>query len=87
MKSEKIKINSEIKIVGALPNCNTNVTVSNPKPDEQEERKGGFKGYGKLFENDLLNDIIPYIESHYSVYTDRKNDVRSQGCQWAEDNL
>lgn len=23
------------------------------------------------FENDLLNDIIPYIDSHYSVYTDR----------------
>ena len=23
------------------------------------------------FENDLLKDIIPYIESHYSVYTDR----------------
>lgn len=56
-----------------FPNCNTNITVSNPKPDEQEERKGGFKGYGKLFENDLLNDIIPYIESHYSVYTDRKH--------------
>ncbi len=23
------------------------------------------------FENDLLHDIIPYIDSHYSVYTDR----------------
>jgi enterochelin esterase-like enzyme len=23
------------------------------------------------FENDLLNDIIPYVEAHYSVYTDR----------------
>jgi enterochelin esterase-like enzyme len=23
------------------------------------------------FENDLLNDIIPYVDSHYSVYTDR----------------
>jgi enterochelin esterase-like enzyme len=23
------------------------------------------------FENDLLKDIIPYIDSHYSVYTDR----------------
>ncbi|NII29735.1 esterase family protein [Pseudoflavitalea sp. X16] len=56
-----------------FPNCNTNITVSNPKPDEQEERNGGFKGYGKPFENDLLNDIIPYIESHYSVYTDRKH--------------
>ncbi|HLP38143.1 alpha/beta hydrolase-fold protein [Lacibacter sp.] len=60
-------------VIMVFPNCNTNVTVSNPKPDEQEERKGGFKGYGNLFENDLLNDIIPYIESHYSVYTDRKH--------------
>ncbi len=27
-------------------------------------------GWGKDFENDLLKDIIPYIESHYSAYTD-----------------
>ena len=25
------------------------------------------------FEHDLLKDIIPYIESHYSVYTDREH--------------
>jgi len=25
------------------------------------------------FENDLLKDIIPYIDSHYSVYTDREH--------------
>ncbi len=60
-------------MIMVFPNCNTNVTVENPKPDEQEERKGGYKGYGVSFENDLLNDIIPYIESHYSVYTDRKH--------------
>ncbi len=54
-----------------FPNCNTNITVANPKPDEEEERKGEFKGYGVSFENDLLKDIIPYIESHYSVYTNR----------------
>lgn len=56
-----------------FPNCNTSITVANPKPDEQEERKAGFKGYGVLFENDLLQDIIPYIKSHYSVYTDREH--------------
>jgi enterochelin esterase-like enzyme/acetyl esterase/lipase len=56
-----------------FPNCNTNVTVNNPKPDEQEERKGGYKGYGLAFQNDLLLEIIPFIESHYSVYTDRKH--------------
>jgi enterochelin esterase-like enzyme/predicted esterase len=60
-------------VIMVFPNCNTNVTVANTKPDEQEERKGGYKGYGISFENDLLHDIIPYIESHYSVYTDRKH--------------
>ena len=30
-----------------------------------------FGGWGTPFENDLLKEIIPYIESHYSVYTDR----------------
>jgi enterochelin esterase-like enzyme len=32
-----------------------------------------FGGWGTAFENDLLKDIIPYIESHYSVYTDREH--------------
>ena len=27
-------------------------------------------GWGENFTNDLLKDIIPYIESHYSTYTD-----------------
>ena len=30
-------------------------------------------GWGKNFESDLLQDIIPFIESHYSVYTDREH--------------
>jgi len=34
--------------------------------------KGGIggPGWGENFTNDLLKDIIPYIESHYSTYTD-----------------
>jgi enterochelin esterase-like enzyme len=60
-------------VIVVFPNCNTNITISNPRPDEQEERKNGFPGYGSSFEHDLLDDIIPYIESHYSVYTDRKH--------------
>lgn len=56
-----------------FPNCNANITVDHPKPDEQGDRKEGFKGYGVLFENDLFKDIIPFIESHYSVYTDREH--------------
>jgi enterochelin esterase-like enzyme len=34
---------------------------------------GGIDGWGKPFEDDLLRDIIPYVESHYSVYTDREH--------------
>ncbi len=34
--------------------------------------RGDFGGWGKPFEDDLLKDIIPYVESHYSVYTDRE---------------
>jgi len=34
---------------------------------------GGFGGWGQAFTDDLLKDIIPYIESHYSVYTDREH--------------
>jgi enterochelin esterase family protein len=30
-------------------------------------------GWGKNFEGDLLKDIIPFIESHYSVYSDREH--------------
>ena len=33
--------------------------------------RGGFESWGTPFDNDLLQDIIPYIQSHYSVYTDR----------------
>jgi enterochelin esterase-like enzyme len=32
--------------------------------------RGAFGGGFEDFTNDLLKDIIPYIESHYSVYTD-----------------
>jgi enterochelin esterase-like enzyme len=35
--------------------------------------RGGFESWDMPFENDLLKDIIPYIESHYSAYTDREH--------------
>jgi enterochelin esterase-like enzyme len=34
---------------------------------------GGFDSWGKPFEEDLLHDIIPHIESHYAVFTDREH--------------
>jgi enterochelin esterase-like enzyme len=41
------------------------------------QRPGGFPGGGfgnyTAFENDLLKDIIPYIESHYSVKADAEH--------------
>jgi enterochelin esterase-like enzyme len=36
-------------------------------------RGGGTDGWGKPFENDLINDIIPLIESKFSVYKDREH--------------
>jgi enterochelin esterase-like enzyme len=30
-------------------------------------------GWGKNFESDLIKDIIPFMESHYSVYADREH--------------
>jgi len=41
-------------------------------------RRGGGRGglgdgSGKNFENDLLKDIIPYVESHYSVQADAQH--------------
>jgi enterochelin esterase-like enzyme len=34
---------------------------------------GGFDSWGTPFENDLLRDILPLVESRYSVYTDREH--------------
>lgn len=37
-------------------------------------RRGAMSGgWGENFTNDLLKNIIPYIESHYSVYTDAEH--------------
>jgi len=30
-------------------------------------------GWGRDFESDLIKDVIPFIESHYSVYADRQH--------------
>jgi len=39
-------------------------------PARGRGRGGVGGGWGKPFENDLLKDIIPYVETHYSTYTD-----------------
>lgn len=57
-----------------LPNGNaTTNTTGGGGPGGGGGRAAGFGGWGKPFENDLLHDIIPYIEAHYSVKADREN--------------
>jgi enterochelin esterase-like enzyme len=56
-----------------FPNCDANLTVTDTMTASRSGREDGFNGYGKPFENDLLKDIIPYIESHYSVYANREH--------------
>ena len=49
-----------------FPSGDATATVTNPG--------GGGRaaaGYGEPFEQDLLNDIIPFVESRYSVLADR----------------
>ena len=50
---------------------------TNAAPGTAGATRGGGRGVlgdgvGKNFENDLLKDIIPYIQSHYSVQTGAK---------------
>ncbi len=56
-----------------LPNGNA---TTNTASGGQGGGRGGFgdlTGWGKPFENDLIKDIIPFIESHYSVKADRES--------------
>ncbi|MCZ7638348.1 MAG: non-reducing end alpha-L-arabinofuranosidase family hydrolase [Verrucomicrobia bacterium] len=61
-------------------NATTNTAAGGPRGG----RRGGFgaggdpaeisgPGWGRDFEADLIQDIIPYIESHYSVRADREH--------------
>jgi enterochelin esterase-like enzyme len=56
---------------------NGNATTNKPAPSAPGE--GGRRGFGDLtgwgepFENDLIKDIIPFIEANYSVKSDRES--------------
>jgi GH35 family endo-1,4-beta-xylanase/enterochelin esterase-like enzyme len=56
-------------MVVVLPNGNAS------KGDEPNAGRrgpgGGFGGWGEPFKNDLIQDIVPYVESHYSVEANR----------------
>ncbi len=56
-------------MIAVFPNGNA---TANTK-DEAQRGRGGFGGWGTPFENDLIKDIIPFIESHYSVLADREH--------------
>jgi len=66
-------------MIVVFPNGNASVSVDGQAGGGQAGGRGGigaggdFGGWGTPFENDLINDIIPYIESHYSVYADREH--------------
>jgi alpha-L-arabinofuranosidase len=64
-------------MIVVFPNGNASATAGGegrgPGVGGGRGRAGGFGGWGTPFENDLIKDIIPYIESHYSVYTDREH--------------
>jgi len=63
---------------------NGNATTNTPAGGPRGGGRGGFAaggdpaeisgpGWGKDFEADLIKDIIPYVESHYSVRADREH--------------
>src|SRR5262245_12084405 len=49
-------------LILVFPSGDAAATVANPGGGGR-----GQEGYGVRFERDLLNDIIPFVESHYSV--------------------
>ncbi len=63
-------------MIVVLPNGNatTNtVRVADSGESGGRRRFGDLTGWGKPFEDDLIKDIIPFIESHYSVKADRES--------------
>ena len=59
-----------------FPNCDANINATNTTASARPReggRRGGFEGYGAPFEHDLLQDIIPYIDTHYAVFADREH--------------
>ena len=49
-----------------FPSGNATATVAEQKQGDRTQ-----EAYGAAYEKDLLQDIIPFVESHYPVYTDR----------------
>jgi enterochelin esterase-like enzyme len=69
------------RMIVVFPNGDANVNVENQAANRNGPGRGGrggaggggFDSWGAPFENDLMRDVIPYIESHYPVFTDREH--------------
>ena len=57
-----------VPFVIVFPSGNATATPADEKQGDRTQAS-----YGTPYENDLLNDIIPFVESHYSVFTDREH--------------
>lgn len=57
-------------VIMVFPNCDTKLTVTDTSSVNRSGRADNFKGYGKSFEEDLLKDVIPYIDAHYATIND-----------------
>ncbi|HEY8956285.1 alpha/beta hydrolase [Chitinophaga sp.] len=60
-------------MIMVFPNCDTRLTVTDTALANRSGRADNFEGYRKPFEDDLLKDIIPYIDAHYSTISDNEH--------------
>ena len=51
-----------------FPSGNATATMADEKQGDRTQ-----ESYGTRYQEDLLKEIIPFVESHYSVYTDRNH--------------
>jgi enterochelin esterase-like enzyme len=71
-------------MIVVFPNGNATTNTASAGRGGGRGGRGGFggggdpaalagDGWGKNFESDMIKDIIPFIEAHYSVYADREH--------------
>lgn len=65
-------------MIVVFTNGDASVTVENQAANRRGPARGargggGFDSWGAAFENDLLKDIIPFVESKYPVIADREH--------------